>query len=78
MLGSGAGPGPRHRDPTIIRRYGESHAQDVEKPHGGIAGCNEQAIINATAIEYHDNAADDTEHRVPPRPARIAPGLPAS
>ena len=63
---------------AIVRRYGGSHAQDVEKPHSGIAGCNEQALINAIAIEYHDNAAADMERRFPPRPARIAPGLPAS
>ena len=63
---------------AIVRHNVESHAQDVEKPHTGIAGCNEQALINASAIEYHDNAAADTEHRFPPRAARTAPVLPAS
>ena len=59
---------------AIVRHNVESHAQDVEEPHTGIAGCNEQALINATAIEYHDNAAADTEHRFPPR----GRGLPRS
>ena len=52
---------------AIVRHNGESHAQDVEEPHTGIDGCNEHALINATAIEYHDNAAAETEHRFPPR-----------
>ena len=60
--------------PAIVRHYGENHAQDVEKLHSDIAGCNGQACIDATAIEYHDNAAADTEHLFLPRPAR-PPGL---
>ena len=63
---------------AVVRSHGESHAQDLERPHSGIAGCNEQGIINAAAIEYYDNAAADTERRFPPRPARTAPILPAS
>ena len=63
-------------EPTAtVRHNGESHAQDVEEPHTGIAGCNEQALINATAIECHDNAAADTEHRFPAATGEDRPGL---